>query len=73
MSYQELCDRARLVLGQSSQTQRAIAERLNVAESSISRACTEAGPKFQRLQCQILETLTGLRIEKRVHFVAVDD
>lgn len=73
MTYQELCDRTRHVLGQSSHTQRAIAARLDVDESSVSRACTEAGPKFQRLQCRILEALTGLRIDKRVRFVALDD
>ena len=73
MTYQELRDRTRTVLGQSTHTQRALAERLGVAESSISRACTETGPKFQQLQCRILETLTGLRIEKRVRFVALED
>lgn len=69
MNHEELCRQARRTIQESPYTQRAIAETLGVDESSVSRACNEPGPTFQRLQCSIIETVTGLRVEKRVHFV----
>jgi predicted XRE-type DNA-binding protein len=69
LTHEELRDQVRRALEESSTTQRTVAQTLGVDESSVSRACVEAGSKFQRLQCKILEELLAVQIERRVHFV----
>ena len=39
--------------------------RLDVSRISVARAVTEPGPKFQRLQMQIVEALSDFEVERR--------
>jgi hypothetical protein len=63
LTYEDLQAAAHRLLSASDDTHADMAERLGVAPVSISKAVTEPGRKFRRLQMQIVETLTGLRLE----------
>jgi predicted XRE-type DNA-binding protein len=60
---------AQSAVEQSDYSQREIADALGAHESSVSRACSEPGPTFQKLQRRIIEFLTGAQVERRVRFV----
>lgn len=71
LDYEGLQREAKRTLDQSDYTQAAIAEKLGVARTSVAKAVTQVGPKFQQLQMRILETLTDFEVERReqVEFV----
>ena len=71
LDYEGLQREAKRTLDQSDYTQAAIAEKLGVARTSIAKAVTQVGPKFQQLQMRILDTLTDFEVERReqVEFV----
>lgn len=71
LDYEGLQCEAKRTLDQSDYTQAAIAEKLGVARTSVAKAVTQVGPKFQQLQMRILETLTDFEVERReqVEFV----
>lgn len=67
LDYEGLQREAKRALDNSDYTQQAIAERLGVARTSVAKAVTQVGPKFQQLQMRILETLTDYEVERREH------
>jgi predicted transcriptional regulator len=67
LDYEGLQREAKRSLDNSDYTQQAIAERLGVTRTSVAKAVTQVGPKFQRLQMRILETLTDYEVERREH------
>jgi len=67
LDYEGLQREAKRTLDQSDYTQVAIAEKLEVARTSVAKAVTQVGPKFQQLQMRILETLTDFEVERREH------
>jgi transcriptional regulator with XRE-family HTH domain len=67
LDYAQLKSKAHEALSESGLTQQALAERLGVARSSVARAVTQAGPKFQQLQMQIIEALTEYTVERLKH------
>jgi predicted XRE-type DNA-binding protein len=71
LDYEGLQREAKRTMDQSAYTQEAIAEQLGVARSSVAKAVTQVGPKFQQLQMRILEALTDFEVERReqVEFV----
>jgi len=71
LDYEGLQREAKRTLDQSDYTQAVIAEKLGVARTSVAKAVTQVGPKFQQLQMRILETLTDFEVERReqVEFV----
>lgn len=71
LDYEGLQREAKRSLDQSTYTQEALAEKLGVARTSVAKAVTQVGPKFQQLQMRILETLTDFKVERReqVEFV----
>lgn len=71
LDYEGLQREAKRTLDQSDYTQAAIAEKLGVARTSVAKAVTQVGPKFQQLQMRILEALTDFDVERReqVEFV----
>lgn len=71
MDYEALRQEAHRVVVQSGSTQTEIADELDVSAGALSRALSESGPKFSRLQCRILQHLTPYRIERQVVFTAI--
>jgi DNA-binding transcriptional regulator LsrR (DeoR family) len=67
LTYDELRQEAHRALSESDWTQEEIAVELGVTRTSVGKAVTQAGPKFQRLQMQIIETLTDYDVERREH------
>ena len=67
LNYEEICEEAHRLVSRSSSTHKEIADELNVAAISVSKAVTEAGPKFQRLQMRIVELLSEYEVERREH------
>lgn len=67
LDYEGLQREAKRILDESDYTQEAIAEKLGVARTSVAKAVTQAGPKFQQLQMRILETLTDYKVERHEH------
>ena len=67
LDYEGLQREAKRTLDQSDYTQAAIAEKLGVARTSVAKAVTQVGPKFQQLQMRILEVLTDFEVERREH------
>jgi predicted DNA-binding protein (UPF0251 family) len=67
LDYEGLHREAKRALDDSDYTQQAIAEKLEVARTSVAKAVTQVGPKFQRLQMRILETLTDYEVERQEH------
>jgi predicted DNA-binding protein (UPF0251 family) len=67
LTYDELQREAHRALSESDWTQEEIAVELGVTRTSVGKAVTQAGPKFQRLQMQIIETLTDYDVERREH------
>lgn len=65
LTYEELQKEARQLLKASDYTQGQMAKELGVTRTSIAKAVTTAGPKFQRLQMKIIETLTDYTVERR--------
>ncbi|MCS4198178.1 hypothetical protein [Salinibacter ruber] len=64
LSYEEMQERAQNVLNGSDWTQREIASELDVTRGAVAKAVTTPGPRYQRLQMQIIETLTDYRMER---------
>lgn len=71
LDYDGLRKKAKTVLDESKYTQQEIAEELGVTRTSVAKAVTQAGPKFQKLQMRILEKLTDYEVDRRenVEFV----
>lgn len=67
LNYEEICEEARRLAKESDFTHEDIADELDVATISVSKAVTEAGPKFQRLQMRIVELLSEYEVERREH------
>ena len=67
LTYDELQQEAHWALSESDWTQQELADKLGVTRTSVGKAVTQAGPKFQRLQMQILEALTEYEVERREH------
>ena len=67
LTHDELQQEAYRALSDSGRTQQEIAGELGVTRTSVGKAVTQAGPKFQRLQMQILEALTEYEVERREH------
>ena len=67
LDYKQLKDEAYQALSDSDLTQQELAEQLGVARTSVAKAVTQAGPKFQRLQMEIIEALTEYDVERRKH------
>ena len=65
LDYDELQEVAHRLLTESDYTQLQMADRLDVSRISVARAVTEPGPKFQRLQMQIVEALSDFEVERR--------
>jgi len=65
LDYEGLQREAKRILDQSDYTQAALAEKLGVARTSVAKAVTQVGPKFQQLQMRILEALTKFKVERR--------
>jgi len=65
LDYEGLQREAKRTLDQSDYTQAALAEKLGVARTSVAKAVTQVGPKFQQLQMRILEALTKFKVERR--------
>lgn len=70
MDYEALRREATQTVEQSGSTQTEIANELEVTAGALSRALSESGPKFSRLQRRILQHLTPYRIERHVVFTA---
>lgn len=72
LDYDELQRLAHAELQESEYTQQEMADELGVKRSTIGKAVTQPGPKFQRLQTEIVERLTDyeLEMEREVHFRA---
>lgn len=72
LTYDELQKLAHAEVQESEHTQHELADRLDVKRSTIGKAVTKPGPKFQRLQMRIIEELTDyeLEMEKEVRFRA---
>jgi hypothetical protein len=71
LDYEGLQREAKRTLDESEYTQEAIAAELGVARTSVAKAVTQVGAKFQQLQMRILEALTDFEVERReqVEFV----
>lgn len=69
LTYEELRQRAQEVVEASDKTQLEIAEELGLHETTISRALSESGGKYQTTQIRIIEHLTGIKVERQVWFV----
>ena len=67
LDYDGLRETAKRVLDESSYTQQEMADELGVARTSVAKAVTQSGPKFQRLQMRILEVVTDYEVERREH------
>lgn len=67
LDYGSLRKTAKEVLDESEFTQQEIADELGVARTSIAKAVTQTGPKFQQLQMRILETITDCEVERQEH------
>jgi len=65
LDYQELQEEAHQALSASDRTQQEVADELGVTRTSVAKAVTQAGPKFQQLQMQIIEALTEYNVERR--------
>lgn len=63
-TFEELQETAHRLLKESDFTQEDMADELGVTRTSIGKAVTQPGPKFQRLQAKIIETLTGYEVER---------
>lgn len=70
MDYEALCEEAARVVAESNYSQTKLADELEVSTGAMSRALSESGPKFSRLQRRILERLTPYRIKEHVVFRA---
>lgn len=70
MDYEALCKEASRAVTESDYSQTQLADELEVSTGAMSRALSESGPKFSRLQRKILERLTSFRIEEQVVFRA---
>lgn len=68
MDPEALCEEAARVVSESSYSQTQLADELEVSTGAMSRALSESGPKFSRLQRRILERLTPYQIEEHVVF-----
>jgi predicted transcriptional regulator len=73
MDYDALCEEAARAVSKSSYNQTQLANELGVSTGAMSRALSESGPKFSRLQRRVLERLTPYQIEKHVVFRAKSD
>lgn len=71
LDYEGLQREAKRTLDESEYTQAEIAGELGVARTSVAKAVTQVGPKFQQLQMRVLEALTDYAVERReqVEFV----
>ena len=67
LSYDELKEEAHRLARESPRTYGEIAGALDVSENAVAKAVTTAGPKFQRLQMQIVELLSDYEVERREH------
>jgi predicted transcriptional regulator len=67
LTYDELQQQAHRALSESGRTQQDLADELGVTRTSVGKAVTQAGPKFQRLQMEIIEALTEYDVERREH------
>lgn len=65
----ELKERAAEVLDQSGLSQKEVARKLDRTRSSISRATNETGPKFAKLQCEIIELLTSFSVREKTVYI----
>jgi len=70
MDHEALRREASRAVSESDYNQTKLSNELGVSTGAISRALSESGPKFSRLQREVLEKLTPFRIEKRVLFKA---
>lgn len=68
MDYEALCEEAARLVSESRYSQTQLADELGVSTGAMSRALSESGPKFSRLQRRILERLTPYQIEEHVVF-----
>jgi len=68
MDYEALCDEASRIVAESNYSQTKLADELGVSTGAMSRALSESGPKFSRLQRRILERLTPYQVEEHVVF-----
>lgn len=73
MDYEALCEEAARVVAESGYSQTQLADELEVSTGAMSRALSESGPKFSRLQRRILERLTPYRIKEHVVFRVESD
>lgn len=72
LNHQELQNLARWLTKGMSMAQKELAEELDVSPSTISRAVTTVGPKYQRIQLEIVELITGNTLRRKVTFEVVD-
>lgn len=68
MDHDELRRQAARAAEDADLTQTQLARALGVSPGAVSRALSESGPKFARLQRRILEHLTPYHIRERVVF-----
>jgi len=64
LTYDELCDLAHAELMESEHTQKEMAKQLDVLRSTVAKAVTTPGARWQRLQMRIVEELTGYDLER---------
>ena len=70
---EELRERAAEALRQSGLSQEEVAGKLDRSRSSISRAINEAGSKFAKLQCEIIELLTPFSVREETVYILEED
>jgi len=66
--YEKLLQVAQKAVDNAQVSQSEIARQLGVHRSTVSRALSESGPKFQDLQRRIIDRLTPYRVQRRVTF-----
>ena len=66
--YEKLLQVAQQAVDNAQVSQSELARQLDVHRSTVSRALSEGGPKFQDLQRRIIDRLTPYRVQRRVTF-----
>ena len=68
LNYEDLQEAAYRALEASDYTQQELARELGVARTSLARAVTQPGTRYQQLQMRIIDTLTDYEVEKNITF-----
>ena len=68
LNYEDLQEAAYRALDASDYTQQKLARELGVSRVALAKAVTQPGPKFQKLQMRVVETLTDYEVEKNITF-----